>query len=87
MDTKKMIKIQNSDGTVAEVELVTYLVSEDNTKAYVVYSHGEKYGDNGDEVIYISKVASDGNVIKLEEITDDVEWTDVQKLLKKIANA
>ena len=87
MDTKRMVVIQNSDGSTMEVELVTYLVSEDNTKTYLVYSQGEKAGTDGDEVIYISKIVSDGQILKLEEITDDTEWSDVQKLLKKIANA
>ncbi len=87
MDTKTMIKIQDSNNAVTDAELVTYLVSEDNTKTYVVYSKGEKYGTDGDEIIYISRFISDDGVLKLEEITDDVEWLDVQKLLKKIANA
>ncbi len=87
MDTKEMIRIQNSDGTTIDVELITYLISEDNMKTYVVYSKGEVTGVESDEVIYISKVVSEGDVLKLKEIEDDAEWADVQKLLKKIANA
>lgn len=87
MDNKEKIVVQNVDGTTMEVELVTYLISEDNTKTYLVYSKGEKNGIEEDEVIYISKVTEDANVLKLNEITDDSEWTEVQKLLKKIANA
>ena len=87
MEEKEMIVIENSDGSTAEVELVTYLVSEDNANKYVVYSKGEKNGDAGDEIIYISKIVSDNGVLKLNEITDDNEWILVQNLLKKIANA
>ena len=87
MDTKNMIKIQNSDGTSMEVELVTYLISDDNMKSYLVYSKGEKTGVESDEVIYISRIVQEGEVLKLAEIVDDVEWADVQKLLKKIANS
>ncbi len=87
MDTKEMIYIQNSDGSKEEVELVTYLISDDNMKSYLVYSKGETTGVESDEVIYISRIVYSGDVIQLEEITDDTEWAEVQRLLKKIANA
>ena len=87
MEDKEMVIIENSDGSNVEVELVTYLVSDDKTNKYIVYSKGEKSGDAGDEIIYISKVVSEGDVLKLNEITDDQEWLLVQNLLKKIANA
>ncbi len=87
MENKEMVVIQNSDGTTTDVELVTYLVSDDKQKAYLVYSKGEKVGDGTDEIIYISKLISNGETLKIDEITDDNEWLDVQRLLKKIANA
>ena len=87
MEEKEMVVIENSDGSKVEVELVTYLLSEDNVNKYIVYSKGEKSGSDNDEVIYISKVISEGDVLKLKEITDDNEWLVVQNLLKKIANA
>ena len=87
MEEKEMVIIENNDGSKSEVELVTYLVSEDKVNKYIVYSKGEKSGDAGDEIIYISKVVSDGDVLKLNEIADDEEWLLVQNLLKKIANA
>ena len=87
MEEKEMVVIQNADGTKLEVELVTYLISDDNINKYIVYSKGEKTGAESDEVIYISKIVSTGDVLKLSEITDDTEWGNVQNLLKKIANA
>jgi uncharacterized protein YrzB (UPF0473 family) len=87
MDTKEMIMIQNYDGSKEEVELITYLISDDNMKSYLVYSKGEKTGVEEDEIIYISRIIRDGDVVKLREIEDDTEWTEVQRLLKKIANA
>ena len=87
MDNKEMVIIENSDGTKTEVELVTYLVSDDHLKKYLVYSKGEKNGTELDEVIYISKVVKSGEILQLEEIVDDNEWAEVQRLLKKIANA
>ena len=87
MEDKEMIKIQNGDGTTAEVELVTYLISDDNINKYLVYSKGEKTGADSDEIIYISKILSDDNQLKISDISEDSEWADVLKLLKKIANA
>ncbi len=86
-EEKEMVLIQNSDGTTMKVELVTYLISEDNMKTYLVYSKGETTGVDSDEVIYISRFVRDGETLKLYEITDDIEWANVQDLLKKIANA
>jgi uncharacterized protein YrzB (UPF0473 family) len=87
MDEKEMITIQNNDGSTMDVELITYLINDDQTRNYIVYSKGEKTGVDSDEVIYISRVFKENDVLKLEEIVDDNEWADVQKLLKKIANA
>ena len=85
MDEKKII-IENNDGTTMEVKLVTYLLSEDQQMNYIVYSKGEVSGNEGDEIIYISRLARNGDSLYLEEIQDDIEWSNVQSLLKKIAN-
>lgn len=84
---KKMVTIEQSDGSTIEVELVTYLMSDDQQSNYIVYSKGEKNGSEGDEIIYISKIKNNGEALLIEEISDDSEWADVQMLLKKIANA
>lgn len=84
---KEMIEIVNTDGSSEQVEVITYLISEDGQSKYLVYSKGETQGDEQDHVIYISKMISDNDTYKLEEITSDEEWTSVQHLLKKIANA
>ncbi len=83
----KTIKIENSDGSTLEVELVTYLISDDQKTCYLVYSKGEKSGNENDEIIYISKVNPNNGSLVLEEIKDDSEWSNVQLLLKRIANS
>ncbi len=87
MEDKKMVLIENSDGTKIEAEFVTYLISKDKMKTYLVYSKGEKVGEKQDEIIYIAKLIKDGDVIKIDDIQDDAEWAEVQTLLKEIANA
>ena len=87
MEDKKKVVIQIDGGSTMEVDLVTYLVSEDNMKSYLVYSKGEKSGAEEDEIIYLSRIDAEGDVMKLSSITDDAEWAAVQKMLKKIANS
>ena len=84
---KKMIVIENSEGERKEAELVTYLISEDQQTHYVVYTFGEPGEEEGDEIIYVSKIARNGESLYVEEIMDNNEWSLVQMLLKKIANA
>lgn len=86
VNNKEMIKIIDSNGTETEVEVVTYLVSDDKTKNYLVYTKNESNGSTDDKVIYISRIFKDNQGNKLEEIVDDNEWASVQNLLKKIAN-
>ena len=87
MDNKEMAELIDIDGLSSYVEIVTYLNSEDNKRQYVVYTKEEIQEQTGNQVIYIAKIIPEGNVFRLEEITDDLEWIDVQHLLKAIANA
>ena len=87
MDNKEMSELIDIDGLSHDIELVTFLNSDDDKRQYVVYSKGEVQQETGNQVIYIAKLLPDGNEFKLEEITDDIEWVDVQRLLKQIANA
>lgn len=87
MENKEMIVMQNSDGVKTEAELVTYLINEDNTGAYVVYTNREEIGPENDVIIYVSKIVTLGDVIQTKEIVDDNEWAQVQTMLKRIANA
>ena len=83
---KEFVRIENSDGSFLDVELVTYLFDDIQQLNYIVYSKGEISGAENDEVIYISKIINDGNNLIIDEIVDDQEWVNVQNLLKKIAN-
>lgn len=86
MGEKEIMEIVNPQGEREEVQLVTYLISDDRLKQYIVYTKGEAVGTEGDLVIYISRLFKDAEGFKVQEISDDVEWNDVQQLLKRIAN-
>ena len=85
-ELKKMVTIDYGDGKTEEVELVTYLLSDDQLNNYFVYSKGEKSGTENDEVIYVSKIIKKDGKDIIEEIVNENEWYNVQTLLKKIAN-
>ena len=87
MDNKEIAELIDIDGLSTEIEVVTYLNSEDDKRQYVVYTKGEIQEQTGNQVIYIARIVKDGEKLNLEEITEDAEWIDVQHLLKQIANA
>ena len=85
--TNEKIKLVDLEGNETEVELITYLISEDDMNTYVVYSKGETQGAEQDRIIYISKIYKNEDKLHVSEIIDDDEWASVQQLLKNIANA
>ena len=54
--SNEMIKLVDVNGNETEVELITYLISDDNMSTYIVYSKGETQGAEQDRIIYISKI-------------------------------
>ena len=87
MDNKEIAELIDIDGLSTEIEVVTYLNSEDDKRQYVVYTKGENLYANQEAIENIARIVKDGEILKLEEITEDTEWVDVQHLLKQIANA
>ena len=87
MIDNEYITIKHEDGNTEVVQVVTYLVSEDGLRNYIVYFKDEVQGVDNDHVIYISKLIDNNGLLNVEEITEDSEWIEVQTLLKKIANA
>lgn len=87
MEEAKKIEIITPEGILESVNLITYLISDDGVRQYVVYSKNETIGDGDDRIIYISKLYNKNNVLYITEISDDVEWNEVQRLLRRIANA
>lgn len=83
---KEFILIKDSSGKEKKVELITFLISEDNYRNYVVYYDNEKQGVDEERVIYISRFIEDNGLLIIQEIKEDVEWQEILKLLKKITN-
>ena len=58
MEEAKKIEIITPEGILESVNLITYLISDDGVRQYVVYSKNETIGDGDDRIIYISKVSA-----------------------------
>ena len=87
MEENEIVELVDSLGNKKEIEVVTYLTSPDKLRHYVVYTKGERRVEAKNRVIYVSKIYKDAPNFRIEEITSDAEWSDVQRLLKQIANA
>lgn len=84
---KEYMAIRYEDGKIEKVHVITFLISEDGMRNYIVYSKDETQGVDNDHIIYITKVFENTGLLTVEEIKEDIEWRDVQGLLKKIANS
>ena len=51
MDKKEMAELIDVDGLSSEIEVVTYLNSDDDKRQYVVYTKGEVQEQTGNQVI------------------------------------
>ncbi len=78
------VEFVNFDGSIKDINVITYLNSKDDRFQYIVFSLNEKH--NNEQIIYISKMLYKDETYYIDEIEDDAEWQEVQFLLKEIAN-
>lgn len=80
----RKITIQNTDGTIEEVNLVNSFNVGDINKNFVILSKGESLGE-GMSKVYISEVVEEGQgIFKLIGITDEGIWDKVKQAMKEI---
>lgn len=79
MEVKKMI-ITEPDKSKSEVEVITKFY--DDGKEYVMYTKGERQGEN--TIVYISIMSDSGGDIYLDEIESDEEWTKVKGIIRDL---
>ena len=75
MNAKEMIEIVDTNGNNTMVELITYLISDDRLKQYIVYTKGEIKGEGNDQVIYISKLFKDNELISTKTTNEKGEYS------------
>ena len=83
-EKKEIMTVTLPDGNKEEVEVLLAFKFNDNNKEYVVYTKNET-DENGNVTIYISNVAREGNVAKLETVSDDNEWTRIKNVLRELS--
>jgi uncharacterized protein YrzB (UPF0473 family) len=80
----KKITIQNTDGTMEEVDLVNAFDVKDINRNFVILSKGESLGD-GMSKVYISEVVEESpGIFKLLGISDESIWDKVKQAMKEI---
>lgn len=83
-EKKEIMTVTLPDGNKEEVEVLLAFKFNDNNKEYVVYTKNET-DENGNVTIYISNVVREGNIAKLETVSDDNEWTRIKNVLRELS--
>ena len=80
----KKITVQNMDGTMDEVDLVSSFPVTDINRNFVILSKGESLSE-GMSKVYISEVIEENpGVYKLVGISDESIWDRVKQAMKEI---
>ena len=79
-----MVEIQKADGTIENVTLVTYLISNDGLSQYIIYTKNET-DDKGLVTVYVSSVDRSSGETKLYGINDDDEWNKIKDVLRELS--
>lgn len=79
---KIKMTIAQKDETEVSVDVITSFFNKTNTEQYIMYSKGEI--QNGNTIVYTSKISKENNSLILTEITDDGEWLEVKNIIKSL---
>ncbi len=80
-DPKKML-ITEKNGNEIEVDVVTSFYNKDESRQYVMYTKGEKQGEN--TIVYVSIISKEDDKIYLDDIESDEEWLSVKSIIKEM---
>lgn len=83
-EEKKLMSIENEDGTTEEVEVILAFEFKDNQKEYVVYTKNEK-DDNGNVTVYVSNVDRSEGEPKLLGVDSESEWSRIKDVLRELS--
>lgn len=82
----KTISIIMEDGRIDTVELLISFEFKDNKKEYVVYTKNE-IDENGNITIYVSSVKREGDMPRLESVSDENEWSRIKNVLRELSKS
>ena len=83
-ENKKILIINNLDGTKEEVEQIISFEFNDTKKHYVVYTKNE-VDQNGNITIYVSEVVTDEQGTRFLGVSTDEEWARIKDVLRQLA--
>ena len=81
---KKIMRINASDGSVEEVEVLLAFEFNDTKKEYVIYTKNET-DENGNVTIYAASVNKIEDRIELGNIETEEEWSRIKDVLRELS--
>ena len=81
---KKIMRINASDGSVEEVEVLLAFEFNDTKKEYVIYTKNET-DENGNVTIYAASITKNGDKVELGNIESEEEWSRIKDVLRELS--
>ena len=81
---KKVMRINASDGSVEEVEVLLAFEFNDTKKEYVIYTKNET-DENGNVTIYAASITKNGDKVELGNIESEEEWSRIKDVLRELS--
>lgn len=81
MEKKNIMKIQRTNGSIEEAEILLFFKLEEDGPEYIVYTFNEVEDDL--VTVYTSKFVKNENNIVLEEVTEEAEWNKIKDVMRK----
>ena len=79
---EEKLTVKTRDGQTWEIYVIMEFQVENYPDDYIVYTFGEKNGEN--VTSFISKMKEDNNTIILDSIQDPKEWTNVKRTFDEL---
>ena len=83
-DIDKTLVITLPDGSKETVTTLLTFKFNDNGKEYVIYTKNES-DESGNITIYISNVVRTGEIVTLNTVADDSEWSRIKDVLRDLS--
>lgn len=83
-EDKKILTIIKEDGTKEEVELIVCFEFNDTKKEYAVYTRNET-DENGNIMIYVSRIDRSEDTPKMGAIDSEEEWNRIKDVLRELS--
>lgn len=82
MEKGRVFEAINENNEVIECEIIMSYICDKNNQAYVFYTDNN-FDEDGNLNLYASRYLGEDNGLKLQDITDEEEWSLLDEALKE----